>query len=64
MFSLSHRCSSLMLGTLAAVALITMLGISAVAQSVTGSISGTVTDLVGGILVGASISLQNDQIMA
>src|SRR5207253_337548 len=61
MFSLSHRCSSLMLGTLAAVALITMLGISAVAQSVTGSISGTVTDLVGGILVGASISLQNDQ---
>ena len=61
MFTFTRRCSSLMLGTFAVLVLITMLGISALAQTVTGSISGTVTDLTGGVLVGATVTLQSDQ---
>lgn len=61
MFTFSRRCSSLIWGTFTVLVLITMLGISALAQSVTGSISGTVTDSTGGVLVGASVTLQGDQ---
>src|SRR5688572_21097658 len=57
----SRRYFKLTLSTLATPLLICMLGVSAFAQSVTGSISGSVTDMTGGVLVGASISLQNDQ---
>ena len=60
MFSFSHRCSSVMSGMFAVVMII-MLGISAVAQSVSGSISGAVTDLTGGVLVGATVTLQSDK---
>src|SRR5258705_9485177 len=61
MFTFTRRCSSLMLGAFAVLALIAMLGISVTAQSVTGSISGTVTDLTGGVLVGATVTLQSDK---
>jgi carboxypeptidase family protein/TonB-dependent receptor-like protein len=61
MFTSTGPCSRLMFRTFAGLVLITMLGASALAQSVTGSISGSVTDLTGGVLVGASVSLQNDQ---
>lgn len=43
MLTLSRRCSNFVPGTFAVLVLITMLGISALAQSVTGSISGSVT---------------------
>jgi hypothetical protein len=61
MFTFTRRCLSLLLTIFAVLVLITTLGVSALAQSVTGSISGTVTDLTGGVLVGASVTLQSDQ---
>src|SRR5436309_2951808 len=61
MFSFRHCSSSVMLSMFAVVVLIAMLGISAAAQSVTGSISGAVTDLTGGVLVGATVTLQSDK---
>lgn len=61
MFTFTRRCPGLMLGTFAVLVLVLMLGASALAQSVTGSISGDVTDLTGGVLVGASVTLQSDQ---
>src|SRR2546425_6278047 len=61
MFTFTRRCSSLMLSIFAVVMLIATLGITAPAQTITGSISGTVTDLTGGVLVGATVTLQSDQ---
>ena len=40
MFTFTRRYTSLMLGLFAVLVLITLLGVSVVAQSVTGSISG------------------------
>ena len=57
MSSFTSRCSSLIF-TLFVIALLSSL---AVGQSVTGSISGTVTDANGGIVTGATITLVNDQ---
>ena len=61
MFTFTGPCLRLMFRTFVGFVLITMLCAPALAQSVTGSISGTVTDLTGGVLVGAGVSLQNDQ---
>src|ERR1700687_3515614 len=61
MFTFTRRCSSLTLGIFAVLVLIAMLGITALAQTITGSISGSVTDLTGGVLVGATVTLQSDQ---
>jgi hypothetical protein len=61
MFSSRCRFSRLLLGMFAVVLLVGMLAAAAVAQSVTGSISGTVTDSAGGVIVGASVTLRSDQ---
>jgi hypothetical protein len=61
MFAFTHRCSGLIVGMFAVLVLIGMLTVAAVGQSVTGSISGAVTDLTGGILVGATVTLQSDK---
>jgi len=61
MFTFTRRCPSLWLNTFAVLVLVTTLGAAALAQSVTGSISGIVTDLTGGVLVGASVTLLSDQ---
>src|SRR6266550_3138852 len=56
-----RSCSRLLLGMFAVLLLIGMPAALAVAQSVTGSISGTVTDATGGVVVGASVTLHSDQ---
>jgi hypothetical protein len=61
MCSSRRRFSRLLLGMFAVVLLVGMLAAAAVAQSVTGSISGTVTDSAGGVIVGASVTLRSDQ---
>src|SRR4030095_3565720 len=61
MFISRRRCSKFLWGMFAVLLLVGMLGASAVAQSVTGSISGTVTDASGGVIVGASVTLHSDQ---
>src|SRR6266480_2598362 len=62
MFTFTRRFSNLIFGTVVGgFLLIAMLGISTLAQTVTGSISGTVTDLTGGVLVGATVTLQSDK---
>src|SRR6266850_1125802 len=61
MFSSRRRCSSLLLAMFAILILAGLLAVSAIAQSVTGSISGSVTDSAGGVIVGASVTLLSDQ---
>src|SRR5882672_12340951 len=61
MFISRRRCSRSLLDMFAVLLLIGMLTASAIAQSVTGSISGTVTDATGGVVVGASVTLHSDQ---
>ena len=61
MFISRRRCSRLLLAMFAVLLLVGMPAASAVAQSVTGSISGTVTDATGGVVVGASVTLHSDQ---
>src|SRR6266498_663207 len=61
MFISKRRCSRLLLGMFALLVVGAMLAASTAAQSVTGSISGTVTDSAGGIIVGASVALSSDQ---
>src|SRR5882724_7164735 len=61
MFISRRRCSRLLVIISAVLPLVAMLSVSAVAQSVTGSISGTVTDATGGVVVGASVTLHSDQ---
>lgn len=56
-----RRCSRLLLDLSPVFLLVGMLAASAIAQSVTGSISGTVTDATGGVVVGASVTLHSDQ---
>src|SRR6266850_5525917 len=56
-----RRCSSLLLFVFAVLLFVEMSSPSAVAQSVTGSISGMVTDSAGGVIVGASVTLRSDQ---
>lgn len=61
MLSSRSRCSRSLLDLFAVLMLVGLLAASAAAQSVTGSISGTVTDSAGGIIVGASVTLSSDQ---
>jgi hypothetical protein len=61
MLSSRTRCSRSLLELFAGLILVGLLAASAVAQSVTGSISGTVTDSTGGVIVGASVTLRSDQ---
>ena len=61
MFISRRRCSKLLWGMFTVLLLVGMLAVSAAAQSVTGSISGTVTDATGGVVVGASVTLRSDQ---
>src|SRR6266480_817344 len=56
MSSFTSRCSSLILALFA----VALLGSTAIAQSITGSVSGTVTDSSGGVIVGASVTLVSD----
>jgi hypothetical protein len=42
--------------------LVTILAVAASAQSITGTISGTVTDPNGGVIPGATVTLVNDQV--
>ncbi|HEX9423787.1 MAG TPA: carboxypeptidase-like regulatory domain-containing protein, partial [Pyrinomonadaceae bacterium] len=58
---ISRRSCSRLLSSIFAVLLLVGLAGSAVAQSITGSISGTVTDATGGVVVGASVTLHSDQ---
>src|SRR2546426_322928 len=53
----TSRGPSLILGLF----VIALLASAALAQSITGSVSGTITDPNGGIIAGASITLVNDQ---
>ena len=57
MSSLTHHWSKLLLGLL----MIFCLGLSAMAQTITGTISGTVTDATGGIIPGATITLISER---
>jgi Carboxypeptidase regulatory-like domain/TonB-dependent Receptor Plug Domain len=57
MSSFTSRCLGLIFGLL----VIALLSSSAIAQSITGSISGTITDANGGIIAGANVALVNDQ---
>ena len=61
MFVSRHRCSRLLWSMFAVLLLVGMPAAAALAQSVTGSISGTVTDSAGGVIVGASVTLRSDQ---
>src|SRR6267142_1632659 len=56
MSSFASRCSSLVLALL----VLALLCLTASAQSVTGSVSGVVTDSTGGVIVGASVTLISD----
>ncbi|HEY2973245.1 MAG TPA: carboxypeptidase regulatory-like domain-containing protein [Pyrinomonadaceae bacterium] len=56
-----RRCSRLLLGMFAVLLLVGMPAASVMAQSITGSIAGTVTDATGGVVVGASVTLHSDQ---
>src|SRR6266550_5751909 len=56
MSSFTSRCSGLIL----ALFVVALLGSTAIAQSITGSVSGTVTDSSGGVIVGASVTLVSD----
>ena len=58
---ISRRRGSRLLWGMFAVLLLVGLAASAMAQSVTGSISGIVTDATGGVVVGASVTLHSDQ---
>jgi hypothetical protein len=57
MSSFTSRCFGLIFGLL----LIILPSSPAGAQTITGSVSGTITDANGGIIAGASVSLVNDQ---
>src|SRR5258705_10113274 len=61
MLSSITRCSRSWLDLFAVLTLLGLLAVSAAAQSITGSISGTVTDSTGGVIVGASVTLLSDQ---
>src|SRR6266511_3438914 len=61
MLSARSWCSRSLLDLIAVSMLVGLLAASAGGQSVTGSISGMVTDSAGGIIVGASVTLSNDQ---
>src|SRR5213078_1468997 len=57
MSSFASRCSSLIL----ALFVLALISLTVAAQSITGSISGTVTDANGGVINGSAVSLVNDQ---
>src|SRR6476619_1795138 len=59
--SIASRCCSKLLWCVFAVLLVGTLAASAPAQSITGSISGVVTDGTRGLIVGASVTLHSDQ---
>ena len=61
MFTFSRRCSRLLMGTLVIPALAMLLSLSAVAQTITGSIAGTVTDSSNRVVVGATVTLLGEQ---
>jgi len=56
MSSFASRCSSLIL----ALFVLALISLTVAAQSITGSISGTVTDANGGVINGSAVSLVND----
>jgi len=57
MSSFTSRCLGLLFVLIAIVLLVSPAG----AQSITGSVSGTVTDANGGVIAGASVALVNEQ---
>ena len=61
MFTSSRRCSRLLMGTLIILALAMVLSRSALAQTITGSIAGTVTDSSNRLIVGATVTLLGEQ---
>src|SRR4030095_4091845 len=61
MFISRRRCSKLLWGMFTVLLLVGMLAASAMAQSVPGSIWGTVTDATGGVVIGASVTRHSDQ---
>ncbi|HET6891256.1 MAG TPA: carboxypeptidase regulatory-like domain-containing protein, partial [Pyrinomonadaceae bacterium] len=60
MFSL-NRWSKIVPSTVALLTLIVMLSLSVLGQTITGSISGSVTDATGGVLVGATVTALSDK---
>ena len=60
MFISRCRCSRLLSSMFAVLLLVGLAGLTS-AQSVTGSVSGTVTDATGGVVVGAGVTLHSDQ---
>lgn len=61
MSTLNRRCSRLLSGPLMVLAVVVLIGGLAVAQTITGSISGTVTDPANRVVVGATVTLISDQ---
>ncbi|MGH9969509.1 MAG: carboxypeptidase regulatory-like domain-containing protein [Pyrinomonadaceae bacterium] len=61
MFTFDRGCSRLLMGALMVLALTMMISTAAVAQTITGSISGTITDSSNRVVVGASVTLLSDQ---
>jgi len=60
MFTFRH-CSRFLLGMLIASLFAVLLNPAALAQSITGTVSGTVTDVNGAVIPGATVTLISDQ---
>ncbi len=61
MFTFSRRCSRLVFCTFAILSLVVILCFSAMAQSITGTISGSVVDSSARVVVGAAVTLISEQ---
>jgi hypothetical protein len=60
MFTL-RRCSRSMLGWMIVPCAVMILGVPSAAQTITGGVSGTVTDSSNRVIVGATVTLRSDR---
>jgi Carboxypeptidase regulatory-like domain len=61
MFTSNQRCSGLLIGMLIILVIAIVLSKPAAAQTITGSIAGTVTDSSNRLIVGATVTLLGEQ---